>query len=88
MVICYSDRKGIQWVILVTVFGEILKEREFDIFQILHTDIPRCIVLHFITLRRYGVFYILKVYFNPALSDDGLQFLAIKYFNIKVCPLT
>ena len=34
----------------------VLKEREFDISQILYTDISHFIVLQFIMLCRYGIF--------------------------------
>ena len=37
-------------------------------------------MLHFILLCRYHIFHKLKICGNPALSDDGLHFLAIKFF--------
>lgn len=39
----------------------------------------------YFTLCRYCIFYSLKFCGNPALLDDGLQFLAIKYLLKKIC---
>ena len=48
------------------------------------TGIPHFIVLHFVTLWSCLHFLNIKVCGNPALSDDGLSFLSMKYFLIKV----
>ena len=48
----------------------VLKEREFDISQILYTDIPHFIVLQFIMLCRYGMFLSIEGLWQPCIVQQ------------------